>query len=398
MKKAKNRKSKIGAIVYWSFLLVWVALLVFASTYIWKDAKRFGEYWEAAQIDPKLNAYMDRLSVEMWQDGENSVMNTVSQMEHPYQTDEECLVVLRGMLQDELRSVPSTGLGLPGTKTYDLLCGSCKLGQVTLIEQKFTPDEDWILNGLIEKYYLYPWEVDESSVQFSLDNLEGLYSSFEITVPENYTVILNGHTLTQENILERDIPYDVLADFYDEFDGLPTKVTYHADKIFGHVDYQLLDGNGNPTEIDPERDDSQFIPPVSAELVARFEDFTPRFAYRYLEFSAGTRDMWTLWVELEPYLLKGSDLHDRCYRMIDSYIGWQHNSDFVFDGATLNGVTSLGNDLYVLDISTDSSCHMPVGRVKVHRDMLVYVKYRPDTDEVFAFSAEDYNTVENKDG
>ena len=104
MKRAKNRKSKIGAIVYWSFLLVWVALLVFASTYIWKDAKRFGEYWEAAQIDPKLNAYMDRLSVEMWQDGENSVMNTVSQMEHPYQTDEECLVVLRGMLRAAQRS------------------------------------------------------------------------------------------------------------------------------------------------------------------------------------------------------------------------------------------------------------------------------------------------------
>jgi hypothetical protein len=52
----------------------------------------------------------------------------------------------------------------------------------------------------------------------------------------------------------------------------------------------------------------------------------------------------------------------------------------------------------VLDISTDSSSHMPVGRVKVHRDMLVYVKYRAITDEVFAFSAEDYNTVENKDG
>ena len=395
MKKAKKRKSKIGTFIYWSFLLVWIALLAYASTYIWKDAKRFGEYWEAAQIEPKLNAYVDRLSVEMWQGGEISIQNTVSQMEHPYQTDEECMVVLKDILQGEMRTVPSTGLAKPGTKTYDLLCGNCKLGQITLVEQRFTPDEDWILNGLIEKYYLYPWEVDESSVQFGLDNLDGMYTSFEITVPEKYTVLLNGHPLTQEDIIETGIPYDVLVDYYDEFDGLPTKVTYHTDKIFGHVDYQLLDESGNPTVIDPEKDDSQFIAPVSDELVVRFERFARFFSYRYLAFSAGTRDMQTLWIELEPFLLRDSDLYDRCYRMIDSYWGWQHNKDFNFYGATLNSVTALGNDLYVLDVSTDSGSQMPAGYVKVHRDMKVYVRYYPNTDEVFAFAAEDYNAEES---
>ncbi len=395
MQNTKKRRNRTGSILYWLFLFLWVGMLAVVTSYIWKDALRFGEYYEAAQVQPKLDAFLDELSVEMWQDGDNSVRSGIAQMEHPYQTDEECVAVLHEMLQDELYTqIANAG---PDWKTYNILCGTSSLGQVTLVEQRFTPEEDSLLTWLIEWRGLYPWEVDRSSVDYNL-NVEGLYTTFDITVPEKYTVLLNGHVLPPENIVETGIPYDVLADFYDEFEGLPTKVTYHADKIFGHVDYQLLDENGIPTEIDPNRDDSQFIPPVSEELVARFTDFAPRFAFRYLEFCAGTRDMWTLWVELEPYLLKGSDLHDRCYRMIDSYIGWQHNSNFVFDGATLNSVTPLGNDLYVLDISTDSSSHMPVGRVKVHRDMLVYVKYRAITDEVFAFSAEDYNTVENKDG
>ena len=395
MQNTKKRRNRTGSILYWLFLVLWIGLLAFVTSYIWKDAARFGEYHEAAQIEPKLDAFLDEISVRMWQDGENGIRSAVSGMEHPYQTDDECVEVLRGMLQEELSCQIATAG--PGTKTYNILCGQSSLGQVTLVERRFTPNEDWLLNWLIEYRSLYPWEVDPNSVRFEL-NMDKLYTSFEITVPERYTVLLNGHALTEDNIIETGIHYDVLEEFYDDFDGLPTKVTYHADKIFGHVDYQLLDESGNPTQIDPNRDDSQFIPPVSDELVARFTDFVPRFAYRYLEFCAGTRDMWTLWVELEPYLLKGSDLHDRCYRMIDSYLGWQHNSKFEFNGATLNSVTPLGNDIYVLDISTDSSSHMPVGRVKVHRDMLVYVQYRPNTDEVFAFSAEDYNTVENKDG
>ena len=61
MQKAKKRKSKIGTVAYWTFIVLWVALLALASTYIWKDARSFGEYWEAAQIDPKLNAYLHPL-------------------------------------------------------------------------------------------------------------------------------------------------------------------------------------------------------------------------------------------------------------------------------------------------------------------------------------------------
>lgn len=390
MQIVKKRKKKIGSLIYVVFLVLWILLLTVATFYLWKTVMRFGEYWEASQISPKVDAYIDRLSVEMWGGGENSVINTISEMDHPYQTDEECVEVLREILKDELRCVPASGSGGESTKVYDLLCGQSKFGQVNVSQEVFVPEENSILNWMIEKYSLYPWRVD--GVQFYLD---GLYSSFEITVPEEYTVLLNGHQLTSEQMIETGIPYNTLKEYYEEFDGLPTKVTYRADHIFGRVDYQLLDAHGEPTEIDPARDDSQFIEPVSQELVDRFDSFTPRFARRYLEFCAGTDDMWRLYLEVQPYVLKDSDLADRLYRMIDSYLGWQHNKNFNFNGATLNSVTALGNNNYVLDISAEAGSQMPAGYVTVHRDMKVYVRYFPNTDEVFAFSAEDYNTEES---
>lgn len=390
MQNVKKRKTKTGAIVFAVFLILWVIALGAGIYYLWNSVRVFGGYWEKSQINPKIDAYMDRLSAEMWEGGENSVVKTISEMEHPYQTDEECMDVLKTILKDDLRCLPGVSDTQSNKRVFNLLSGRSKFGQITATQYPFEPEENKLVNYVIKEYSVYPWEVD--GVEFYLD---GLYTTFDITVPASYTVLLNGHPLTGDNIVERDIRYNVLEDYYDEFEGLPTKVKYHAEKIFGQVDCQLLDANGNPTSIDPEQDDSQFIEPVSQELEARFANFAEEFTKRYLQFCAGTGDMWYEYNLLQHFVLKDSDLSERLYKMIDSYLGWQHNSNFNFNGCTLNSVTSLGNDIYVLDISSDSGSQMPARYVKVHRDMKVYIKYFPDKDEAFAFSAEDYNTEES---
>lgn len=390
MTKTKKRKTKVGAIVYAIFLIVWALALGYGVYYLWTSLMTFGDYWEAAQVSPKVDAYMETLTEEMWQDGENGVIKTISEMEHPYQSDEDCVEELKQILNGDLRCLPGTSEGLSNRKVYDLFSGRSKFGQVYVSQQPFEPQENKLVNWAIENFDLYPWEVD--GVQFYLN---GLFTDFDITVPDSYTVLLNGHALTDENIVTRDIPYDVLAEYYDEFSGLPTKVEYHADKIFGHAEYQLLDQNGQPAEIDPEQDDSQFIDPVSPELIERFDNFTSRFLQRYLKFSSGTGDVWYEYGLLNGYVLKGSDLEDRLERTLRSYLEFMHNSNFNFNGYTLNSVTALGNDMYVLDASADAGSQMPAGYVKVHRDMKIYIKYFPQRDEAFAFSVEDYNTEES---
>ena len=378
MNKTKKRKTKVGAIVYAVFMVLWALVLCYGVYYLWTSLMTFGEYWENGQIGPKVDAYMEKLDSEMWLNGENGLRKTISEMEHPYQTDAECVEVLRGVLQDEIRC-----------QIYDLFSGRSKFGQVYITQHPFEPEENKLVNWAIENWALYPWEVE--GVQFFLD---GLYTDFEIVVPEYMTVLLNGHALTEANIVERGIPYDVLTEYYDEFDGLPTKVKYHADKIFGQVQYQLLDRSGQPVVIDPDRDDSQFIEPVSEELYQRFDTFSAEFTERYLQFSSGAGQIWTDYARVRAYVLKGSDLDDRLDRTLRSYLEYMHNSNFNFGGYQLNDVKPLGNNIYILDISCDAGSQMPAGYKEVHRDMNVFVQYFPGTNEVFAFSAEDYNTEE----
>lgn len=390
MKKTKKRKTKVGTIVYAVFMVLWALALCIGVYYLWTSLMTFGEYWEKAQISPKVDAYMEKLDTEMWLNGENGLRKTISEMEHPYQSDDECVQVLRNVLQDEIRCLPGVNEGSGTRKTYDLFSGRSKFGLVYVSQRPFEPEENFLVNWAIENWALYPWEVE--GVQFFLD---GLYTDFDIVVPESFKVLLNGHALPEQSIVEWDIPYDVLAEYYGEFDGLPTKVKYHADKVFGHVDYQLLDGNGQPAEIDPERDDSQFIEPVSEELFQRFDKFSAEFIERYLQFSSGAGQIWTDHARVRAYVLKGSDLDDRLDRTLRSYLEYMHNSNFNFYGYTLNDVTALGNNIFILDISSDSGCQMPAGYQEVHRDMKVYVQYYPGTDEAFAFSVEDYNTEES---
>lgn len=391
MTKTKKRKMKVGKLVYTVFMAVWALALCIGIYYVWISVKTFAQYWEDAQIAPKVDAYMEKLDAEIWENGENGVLKTIAEMEHPYQTNEECVAVLKEILSSEPTCLPGVSQERNELKrSYNLLSGRFKFGQVSVVQKPFEPQENKLVNWAIKEMSAYPWEVE--GVQFYLD---GLYTTFDITVPDNYTVLLNGHPLGEENIVETGIHYNVLEEYYDQFDGLPTKTRYHAEKIFGQVDYQILDGNNEVIEIDPEQDDSQFIEPVSQELFDRFDGFNTQFTKRYLEFCAGTGDMWYEYNILQHFVLKDSDLSSRLYRMIDSYLGWQHNYNYNFNGSTLNSVTPLGNGIYVLDVSADAGSQMPAGYVKVHRDMKIFVKYYADKDEAFAFSVVDYNTEES---
>ena len=391
MQKTRKRKTKVGTIVYAVLMVLWALALCAGIYYVWTSVQTFGGYWESAQVTPKVDAYIEKLRTEIWEDGENGIVKTISEMEHPYQTDEECVQILKDILGGDFRCVPGISDTTSNRKTYDLLSGRSKFGQVYVTQYPFEPQENKFVNWGIEKFSLYPWEVD--GVDFYLD---GLYTTFDITVPESFTVLLNGHPLTEENIVETGIRYDVLSAYYDEFDGLPTKVKYHAEKLFGKADYQLLDRNGQPAQIDPERDDSQFIEPVSQDLIERFNGFSEQFVRRYLDFVSGTGDVWYKYGVLQGYVLKGSDLADRLDRTLSSYLEFMHASNFNFNGCTLNSVTPLGNDIYVLDVSADAGSQMPAGYVKVHRDMKIYIKYYPDKDEAFAFSVEDYIADESE--
>ena len=381
MATMKKRKKKTGALAYALFLTLWIAILALLAWSGLKLVWRYAEYYEKAEIGPVMDQYMETLEQDMWDHG---IADTIANMPHEYQTDEECAQVVKKILTDDIRYSRNAGKQSEGIAVYDLLCGNSKFGRVTLEQEMVLPEgENGILLKRIEQDRLYPWHVSGEEFFF-----EGLYTSYEITVPSEYTVLLNGHQLTEEQIVETGIPYDVLADYYDEYADLPTKVTYKADNIFGSVDVQLLDGNGNETQIDPDRDDSQFIETPSQETIDRLYEFAYAFSSRYLEFSAGTGEMQYLYDQLVPYIEPGSELESRMQGTVEGYAGWQHNQRYRFGNCTLNKVTPLAGGYYIVEVSANASCVQPIGTVTVERDLRILCRYLED--DVRAFSVEDY--------
>ena len=96
MGKVKRRKKKNGSVGYAIFLTLWI-LLLFALSYVGlKMVWRMAEYYEAAEVSPVINEYIENLDEEMWDKG---IADTVASMSHEFQTDEECIEVLRTVLK-----------------------------------------------------------------------------------------------------------------------------------------------------------------------------------------------------------------------------------------------------------------------------------------------------------
>ena len=375
MARTKSKKSGVGSVIYAFFLILFVVAAGYLILWFWGKLWVYATEYEGSQSKPVIEAYMDRLRENLWDD---SIAETVSSMPHEFQTDEECGEVIRDLLRDQLSYSRAPG-GDSKTEIYNLLCGKNLFGKVTLVQDLSRADE----LEFAEEYGLYPWKVYKEEFYF-----DGLYTATQVTVPSDYKVFLNGHELGEEYLVETGIPYDVLADYYSEFPSLPTKVTYRAERIIGRLEPEIYNAAGELVTIDPQRDDSQFIPPVDDATKQRLTDFAWAFADKYLAFSTGASDMTYLLNQLKPYVVAGSDLDSRLKGAVEGYVGYQHNSQYRFGSAWLNDAMSLGNGNYVIYIGATASSHQPQGYVDVERNMKVLVV---DSNTGFhALSVEDY--------
>ena len=230
---------------------------------------------------------------------------------------------------------------------------------------------------------MLPWKLYDEEFDFT-----GLYSSVEAVVPRTFSVWLNGVELGSEYIVEENIRYDVLKDYYDEFEGLPTKVRYRFDHCIGTLEPVIKDENGNDFVIDPNKDDSQFIKPCDESELARLSEFAAAFVDRYLTYTSGAVDPMYGYQRLMPYLKLGADLDTRMQEAMDG-LSWAHTASVRVDSTVLNNATAIGDGFYICDISADATTFVPgKGEVVDTSNMRVIVV---DTnDDIRAISLELY--------
>ncbi len=366
------RKKKKNSHVYWICMGIYAVVLIAAATFGLSKVWKYAEEYEAAQPTGTMDEYVSELNDKLWGDG---IADTIAAMPHEVQSDEEVAEYVKEMLSTGV-TYSRKGSSESGTVvTYTLKCNGSPFGTVSLIEDESYKDE--------VEFGMLPWKVYKEEFDFT-----GLYSSVEAVVPSFYSVWLNGVELGEEYIVEENIQYDVLKDYYDEFDGLPTKVRYKYDHCIGKLEPVIKDENGDEFVIDSTKDDSQFIKPCDESQLERLSEFAENFADRYLTYTSGAVDPSYGYQRLMPYLKLGADLDTRMKEAMDG-LSWAHTASVSVNSTVLNSATSLGDGFYICDITSEATTYVP-GKGEVNDTSNMRVIVVDTNDDVRAISLELY--------
>lgn len=338
---AKKKRKSYG---YAIFLTVYVAVVLLAAYYVLSKVWVLAEEYENSRPGPVIEQYVQELSANL----ESSLAETISAMEHPMQTDEECIAVAKEMLSTGISYQRAGSTNGGRSVTYSLNCENGTFGRVEMHKDTSKLPEDLITFDKLPWFTeeeLTPWTMGEAEFFF-----EGLYSSVQITVPETYPVEINGHRLGPDYIIEDDIHYNVLEDYYADYSGLPVKVTYYFDKYIGNMEPVIYDDEGNVTVIDSESDDSQFIKPCSAEKTDRLRSFSENFLTQYVAYTSGKYKNQTEYGygKLKPYIKTGSDIDNRMKAAQDG-IYYAHSPATILS-AWLTSAIRLTDGVYLCEV------------------------------------------------
>ena len=367
---AKANSKKRAGRIYTVCLGCWAVLLIAAAFYGLRLAWEYAREYEASRPHVTMDAYVATLGEDLLDAG---ILETISAMPHEAQSDEEVAEIVKEMLSDGISYVrKSSG---DGSANYSLRCGGKEFGVVTLAADHSYDGET--------RFGMLPWKVEDAHFDFG-----GLYRSVEVVVPRTFSVYLNDLLLDEKYIVEENIPYDVLAKYYNDYEGLPSKVRYRFDNAIGPLYPSIYDENGVRFIVDPNRDDSQFITACSEEELGRLAKFTAGFVVNYLNYTSGVLDPSYGYEQLKPFLVPDGDLDRRMRDAMDG-LGWAHTSSVRVNSAVLNGAIALGDAYYLCDITSSATTYaIGHGEVESIRNMRVIVVNR--NDDIRAISLELY--------
>ena len=354
----RKKRNEVGKVIYVALLLIFAVALLSVAIIGLSDWQKYLAAYEKAQPDKVVEEYMETLKDTEWK---KQVSRAVETMEHPFQSNEECESIVNQMLGDTIQYRRATG-GTQDRYIYNVYCNGNSVGQfqierdktqinkidIGIIEVFSHSDTFWFI---LDRESLCPWTVTGDSFDISGFNFT---SSVSIIVPAYYSVQLNGRTVGREYITESNIRYDILEPYYDEYPGLPTKVKYTVNNIFGTLQPTVYDQKGNAFVIDQDKDDSQFMESCTAEEISALSSFASSFVEPYARFT-GTKNIWGNYGDLKQYVKDGSDLHKRMDLFIEGGADYMNFYAVTVSDIHMDSIYSLGGGFYVINVSYNTT-------------------------------------------
>ena len=353
-----RKKGRVGRIIYTILLLIFAAVLIMIAYIILADWQNYLVAYENSQPDAVIEEYMENLKETKWK---QMVHESVSEMYHPFQSDEECEAIINQMLGETLQ-YKETPSGSDTVKVFNVYCNGNPVGQFQMERDLSYKDSIKIDSVLLLRKIEFFWFIQDANNlcpwKITGDNYDitgfTFTSSTSAVIPETYSLSLNGIEVGPEYIVETGIKYDVLEPYYENYSGLPTKVKYEIGNIFGKLEPVVYDPQGREVTIDPYGDDSQFMEPCSEEEISAMKDFVYAFVVPYARFF-GTKAVYVNAGELKNFVKPGSEFDERINLFIQGADAWLNFYSVEVNNVNVNSVYALGGGFYVINMSYDST-------------------------------------------
>ncbi len=189
------------------------------------------------------------------------------------------------------------------------------------------------------------WQVTDESI-----NLEPYTITVSAVVPEDYTVEVGGTALTDQDIVERKIPYAILEPFEDVLKNPPVQVRYQYGPTLSTEGVTVLDHAGQPV---PEelQTEAYYLDNCSTADKARVRDFVDRYLAAYLPYAddlnrAGMAYFWDVY----DLIIHGGELEERIRRAQDGF-EYGNVQKLEILSTNIDCSTDLGGGLYFTDFT-----------------------------------------------
>lgn len=319
-----SKRFVTGMLVY---ALVFL-LIVSAGLWVMWD---FIEAYEQSRPVNAIKAYVESLTPEDLSAGSASLLDS---LDENLQSREEASRRIQESAVQTFSYAKKSAESTEDRQVYVLRSGRQVIGQFT------------ITSGEPDKFGFRIWEVTEESFDFS--HLLG--ESVSVTVPADFTVLVNGVALDEGYITQRDIPYSNLEEFYGNY-PLPGLVTYHAESYLGEATLEVLDRDGNPVAITGETDYNLLLPGCTDKEKEAMDTLVAQFLEYYVAFtgsSSGTAG--GNYNRLIRHLVPDGELAKRLYTAISGLYFAQSLRDTIQE-MKVNQYASLGGGRYYCDIT-----------------------------------------------
>lgn len=296
-KRAKKTKKRLGWLWLLLFMIVYAGAALYAINYGLQIFWNYIASYETSRPNKPIEAYMEELTREHIVDLADGVLE---QVDTNLQSEAECRSVMLESISGNI-SYARNLKECTDTKTvYMILCGGKTIGKVTT--EAGEPDE----------FGFSVWSVTQES--YDLSYLVG--GTVTVTAPHDHPVLVNGVALDESYIVETGIQYELLKDYYEDFD-LPYIVTYTAGPILGEPEAVITSPAGQVVTIDENTDWNTFIETCTEDQITDVKAFVEEYLDSYVAFTSSKDDAYAKYKALIKYMDDNGSLPDRMKRALD---------------------------------------------------------------------------------